>query len=275
MCHSEHCYKGYVIEGEPNGQIVDGAYFAPAPEPQDGSETIPSCAVVLLTDIFGLALKNPRIIADELAQRIGCDVWVPDLFQGRPPFTAEELEPLLPDTGNPNDQMTFMRKMWMLMLGLSRAFRLYAIRPAVVDPRAAAFIRRLRDERKYDKIGAVGYCFGGALCIRLGAAGAVDSLVVCHPTINNADQIREVRVPTAFACAEADSSFTPAIRKEAEKYFESQKGTEGAVEFEFKDYPGTVHGFATRPNPKVPEVVEAYKVALDQTAGWFRKTLCS
>lgn len=77
----DHCYQGYAIEGEPHGQLVGDAYFAPAPKSAD-DEGAQSCAVVLLTDIFGLALKNPKIIADELAQRIGCDVWVPDLFEG-------------------------------------------------------------------------------------------------------------------------------------------------------------------------------------------------
>ena len=64
------------------------------------------------------------------------------------------------------------------------------------------FIRKLRAERKYEKIGAVGYCYGGALGIRLGAAHVLDSLVICHPTIHSADGIRDIRVPTAFVCAE-------------------------------------------------------------------------
>ena len=36
---------------------------------------------------------------------------------------------------------------------------------------------------------------------------------------------------------------------------------------------GTVHGFAARPNLAMPEVVEAYKGALQQTVDWFNKTL--
>ena len=39
-------------------------------------------AIVLLTDIFGLPLPNPRIVADHLAEQVGVDVWVPDLFNG-------------------------------------------------------------------------------------------------------------------------------------------------------------------------------------------------
>lgn len=34
------------------------------------------------TDIFGLALPNPKIMADLFAERTGRDVYVPDLFDG-------------------------------------------------------------------------------------------------------------------------------------------------------------------------------------------------
>ena len=71
------CTQGYVLPGEPAGSMVDGVYFSPAPEGVSATK-----AVVLLTDIFGLALKNNKILADELAKRVGCDVWVPDLFAG-------------------------------------------------------------------------------------------------------------------------------------------------------------------------------------------------
>jgi hypothetical protein len=75
----EHCTQGYVLPGEPEGTIVDGAYFHAASAATDSA--LPSTsAVVLLTDIFGLDLKNSKIIADKLSKELGCDVWVPDLF---------------------------------------------------------------------------------------------------------------------------------------------------------------------------------------------------
>ena len=73
----EHCTQGYVLSGEPTGSIVDGAYYSPGPK---GSSK--SCAILVLTDIFVLPLKNPKIIADKLAEQVGCDVWVPDVFDG-------------------------------------------------------------------------------------------------------------------------------------------------------------------------------------------------
>jgi dienelactone hydrolase len=37
--------------------------------------------------------------------------------------------------------------------------------------------------------------------------------------------------------------------------------------------PGTVHGFAARPNLSLPEIKEAHEKAFEQTVAWFEKTL--
>ena len=73
-----YCYKGFVIPGEPKGSTVGPDYFTPAP----GDATEQPKAIVLLTDIFGLRLPNPRVIADHFAEHVGVDVWVPDYFSG-------------------------------------------------------------------------------------------------------------------------------------------------------------------------------------------------
>jgi carboxymethylenebutenolidase len=78
------CTTGGFLPGEPTGTFsTQGAYFTPAPvalEPEDPQAS--KRAVLLLTDAFGLPLKNSKILADNLAKRLNCDVWVPDLFEG-------------------------------------------------------------------------------------------------------------------------------------------------------------------------------------------------
>ena len=96
--------------------MVGPDYFIPAPS--DATER--PRAIVLLTDIFGLRLPNPRIIANHFTEHVGVDVWVPDYFNGafsliswyaflvvteprrtlpsgKLPMDANELEPLIPD----------------------------------------------------------------------------------------------------------------------------------------------------------------------------------
>lgn len=39
-------------------------------------------AIVILPDMFGLSINNTKLIADVLNEKVGCDVYVPDLFAG-------------------------------------------------------------------------------------------------------------------------------------------------------------------------------------------------
>ncbi len=72
----ERCIQGFVMKDEPEGSMVGDAYV------HEGTDK--SRAVVLLTDIFGLPLVNCKLNADELSERLSCDVWVPDYFAGEP-----------------------------------------------------------------------------------------------------------------------------------------------------------------------------------------------
>lgn len=74
------CVQGSFLPGEPTETFSDefqGAYFAPGP-----GEGPSKRAVLYLTDSFGLEVKNSKIMADEFAKRLECDVWIPDYFAG-------------------------------------------------------------------------------------------------------------------------------------------------------------------------------------------------
>ena len=79
-----NCTEGGFLPGEPTGTInshFQGAYYSPGPPLSDGTSAS-NRAVILLTDAFGLPLKNCKIIADDLAKHLECDVWIPDYFAG-------------------------------------------------------------------------------------------------------------------------------------------------------------------------------------------------
>ena len=44
------------------------------------------------------------------------------------------------------------------------------------------------------------------MAVRLGSTDLFDSLVVCHPGTLTVDQIKAVKKPTAWACAEGELS---------------------------------------------------------------------
>ena len=64
--------------------MIGTAYHRSAPASPSGTDASKHAIILLtvLTDIFGLAIKNPRIIADLLSEKVGVDVWVPDVFNG-------------------------------------------------------------------------------------------------------------------------------------------------------------------------------------------------
>jgi len=262
----DNCSKGLVLPGDPTGTIgPDGAYLASAP-PSDVTLTH---AVVLLTDAFGLPLKNCKILADALSNRLGCDVWVPDIFNGDPLFSPDALN-FVPDKAGVKTSPWGMLR--VVFACIPRLAAIYRSRPSVVDSRIASFITKLREEKKYDKIGAIGYCFGGSCAIRLGSSDLVNSIVVCHPGPCTVGQIKAIKVPAAWACAEEDEYFGKKLRLKAESVFSERKGKD-VIEYQFTDYKGTAHGFAARPNLSIPEVKEAFEKSLDQAVEWFNKTL--
>ncbi|KAG7443072.1 dienelactone hydrolase endo-1-3,1,4-beta-D-glucanase [Guyanagaster necrorhizus] len=258
-----NCFKGEILAGEPTGTIsIQGAYYAQSSEPS-------TRAVLLLTDIFGLRLKNSKILADFFAEQLKCDVWVPDLFDGKPPVEVHEMK--IPE--RVGEKIGFFGYLTFFWIFLKRFPLVIRSRPSVVDQRVTTFINALKAEKKYEKLGAVGYCFGGAVAVRIGATNLFDTIVVCHPGGLSTEQFKALKVPSSWACAEEDMGFKPAARAAAEAELAGRKGKPNFVEYEFIDHKGTTHGFAARPNLAYPEVKAGFEAALQQTVEWFKKTL--
>ncbi|KAF9049633.1 dienelactone hydrolase endo-1,3,1,4-beta-D-glucanase [Hymenopellis radicata] len=252
------CFKGIALAGDTVGSIsTNGAYFSPAPS---GTS---KAAVVLLTDAFGLDLNNPKVMADLFAKELDCDVWVPDLFDGRPP-TPERA----------GDKMSFWAKLQLFFLILKRLpVFIFRCRPSLVDKRITDLVSKIQANKKYEKIGAVGYCFGGSAAIRLGPTGVFNTLVIAHPGGFSFKDVEALNVPSSWACAEEDMSFSPEKRLKAEVIIAAKKEKNPSLDYEFIDYKGTTHGFAARPNLDYPEVKEGFEACMAQTVNWFKKTL--
>ncbi|KIK69628.1 hypothetical protein GYMLUDRAFT_34013 [Collybiopsis luxurians FD-317 M1] len=255
------CKKGAILPGEPTGSIApNGAYFSPGPSGDSAR------AIILLTDIFGLPLVNSKLLADHFSKKLSCDVWVPDMFNGKPPFAVDAMK--FPERAG--EKLQLLPNLIKLVPSLPA---LYRNRPPVVLVRLRSFIEALQAEKKYGKIGAVGYCFGGAMAVKLAGTDLLNSVVICHPAPVSEQEVRAMKIPSSWACAEEDMSFKPKTRQKTEAIFVSRKNQGNPIEYEFRDYKGTTHGFAARPNLAYPEVKAGYEGALEQTVQWFEKTL--
>ncbi|KAF8991051.1 dienelactone hydrolase endo-1,3,1,4-beta-D-glucanase [Cyathus striatus] len=260
------CFKGALLPGEPKGTInKDGSYLAAYPEGNLDR------TVVLLTDIFGLPVKNCKLMADEFSQSLGCDVWVPDMFAGIPPVSLSQVT--LPD--QPGTKKTFWDRVKFIFTMLKCLPWFWRSRPAVAQQRVDDFITKIKAEQGYKKVGAVGYCYGGTIAFRLAAnrPKVLDAMVIAHPGPISLDYLKAISVPSSWACAEEDDSFPKEKRLKVEAILEQRKDSKDPVPYEFKDYNGTVHGFATRPNLTIPEVKAGYEGAFNQAVEWFKRYL--
>ena len=158
-----HCVSGRALPGEPTGVFHEGPYFHPAPTSESATDSsAPKRAVVLLTDAFGLPFKNCKLLADKYSERLGCDVWIPDIFNGvfitqlaqtavmdslsymhvftgRPPIPAGTIYDDLPQTPGATIPLTTkLRMLWTMLMSLPARF---ANRAAVLDARVETVSR--------------------------------------------------------------------------------------------------------------------------------------
>ena len=88
------------------------------------------------------------------------------------------------------------------------------------EPEMAAFVRTLRSEKGFDKVGVIGYCYGGWAVFRL--AGMEDGrgrrLVDCatagHPSLVTKEDIDGVRpdVAVQVLAPEHDTAYTTELK---------------------------------------------------------------
>jgi len=144
------CTSRNLLPGSPKGTEEGSAYLAKGSNRGDTADK----AVVVFTDSFGLAISNPKIIADTIAERTGFDVWVPDLFNGvlstcirdldarRSPYTTRPGHPPVPSNTpdfaprSPGEKVGFWRMAKFYLTALTNVPGFIAARPGVVDPRA-------------------------------------------------------------------------------------------------------------------------------------------
>ena len=129
----------------------------------------------------------------------------------------------------------------------------------------------LRAEHGVTKIQAVGYCFGGLHILLLGGSASplVDTIVGCHVSQANKNHFEQLQVPAAFVCAEEDNFFSDSLRLEAERILAKKS----PLPSQFLVTEGTVHGFASRPDPDNPVVMKAYQQANDFIVQWAKTHL--
>jgi dienelactone hydrolase len=207
---SSCCLKHFAWDGSPSGHE---STLAGNPTYITGSN--PDAAVLYIHDALGWKFSNARLLADHFAQEANVTVFIPDFFGGERLDEAAIKEGRWGDIDMPG----FMKRN-------AREVR---------EPEIFACARELRE--KYQKLGTVGYCFGGwavmvcmvcseSICAvlmqeqRLGAKEhdppLVDCVICAHPSwITKEDIDGYGSTPVQFLAPEIDTMFPLELKMHA------------------------------------------------------------
>lgn len=149
-------------------------------------------------------------------------------------------------------------------------------REAVSRPLIDGFINTIRMTPGTDKIGAVGFCWGGRYAILQahgkteGSVGGVDAAFAAHPSLVAVPgDFDPVSKPLSLAFGTKDSLVDEATRGKILDLM----GTKTEVEHEIRFYEEQVHGFALRSDWSSDKDKEAMDEATKQGIEWMSKYL--
>ncbi|KAI4167692.1 MAG: hypothetical protein LQ343_007011 [Gyalolechia ehrenbergii] len=240
---SQCCLSGFAWNGTPRGKEEKlghlDAYITGSAES--------GVAILFLHDIFGWRFPNNRLLADHFAKEVNATVYIPDFFHGE---VVEE------DTIVDEKK----RAQFDFMAWAGRHSK------EIRGPEVFEAARALKQDLGFQKIAAIGYCWGGWPAFQLAAKGRdlVDCISVAHPTFVTKEEIDAVGVPVQIIAPENDPAFTPELRAYANKVI-----PELNVEYDYQHFPKLDHGFAVRGDPNDKTQKEGLERAKNAAVSWF------
>ncbi|KAF2490258.1 alpha/beta-hydrolase [Lophium mytilinum] len=275
------CIKGTIHAGLPIGteETLHGlnTYIV-------GNRTNPRATIVLYSDIFGLPLPNNKLIADAYAKSGEYLVYLPDFFKGDPvPLKLADI--LIPVDESKQSSLG----KYSGLLARAPAFLMWMARhkEAPTNKVCMDFLQALRRATpKGQKIGMVGFCWGGKYAIRAGLKsnmiqvdGAkvplVDAVVALHPShVAVPEDVEGLVVPVSYGWGLEDTGVKIEQKGKVEEIHAKARKAGGTVpEMQHKVYKPGRHGFAVRGNPDDPLERACLEDSVTQALDWFARWL--
>jgi len=249
-----------------------------------GNTTNPKAIIVMYSDIFGLLLPNNKLIADSYAKSGEYLVYLPDFFQGDP-VQLKVADLLIPvDAAK---QSTLGKYTGLLASAPSFIMWMTRHKFATTDKVCMDFLGSLRRATpKSQKIGMVGFCWGGRYAIRAGLESnmiemdgekvpLVDAVVALHPSNMVLQQdVQPLVVPVSYGWGLEDPQVKIETKGQVEEiHAKAKKAGTKVPEMEHKVYKPGRHGFAVRGNPDDPEERKCLEDSVTQVLDWFKRWL--
>ena len=275
------CIKGTIHKGQPQGKTETlyglTTYIV-------GNRTNPRATIVMYSDIFGLPLVNNKLIADAYAKSCEYLVYLPDFFKGDP-VPLKTADVLLPVDASKQSAIS----KYGGLLAKAPAFVMWMTRHKE-GPTNKTFIDFMQSLRRAtprsQKIGAVGFCWGGKYAIRAGLESnmiqiegekvpLVDAVAALHPShLALPADVEKLVVPTSIGWGVEDEGVKFEQKGLVEGVHEkAKKAGKKLPEIEHKVYRPGRHGFAVRGNPDDPQERKCLEDSVTQVLDWFKKWL--
>lgn len=250
-----------------------------------GNRTTARATIVIYSDVFGLALPNNKLIADAYAKSGEYLVYLPDFFEGDP------VQLKLADALIPVDaaKQSAFAKYTGILAGVP-AFVMWMMRhkEAHTNEVCVDFLGKLRRATpEAQKIGMVGFCWGGRYALRAGTEAnmitleggkkvpLVDAVVALHPSnLVFPGDVQNPVVPMSVGWGLEDTGVKIEQKGIVEGIHAKEKEAGRELpELEHKVYTPGRHGFAVRGNPDDPQERAALEDSLKQVLTWFERWL--
>ncbi|KUJ07473.1 dienelactone hydrolase family protein [Mollisia scopiformis] len=248
MSVSNCCLTAFQWNGTPKGHEAklanNNCYITSSANPN------PKTAVFLIHDLLGWDFLNVRLLADHYAEETNTTVYAPDFFGGE----SVDRDHVLAGRFDKIDLHGFIGKN-------SREIR---------EPEIFACAKALKE--KYEKVAAVGFCYGGWAVLRLGAKEHKSPLVDCislgHPSLMIKKDFDEVAVPVQILAPEIDQAFTQELKEYAFTTIMKL-----GVPFNYQHFPGVEHACLVRGDENIKGEREAMARGKNAAVAWFKQFL--
>ncbi|KAF2112396.1 dienelactone hydrolase [Lophiotrema nucula] len=272
---SSCCLSGKVQDGKPTGNVrTIGGLETYVAEPESNST---AQSIIFLVDIFGWTFPNVRLLADSYAKE-GFTAYIPDVHNGDslPIDFLQDVEPPLPE----RESLSLTAKAASTAkVGATLGPWLVKHREAVSKPIIDGFIREVKKIPGTDKVGTIGFCWGGRYSIlsahSLDPSLAIDAAYACHPSLVAIPaDFDPISRPVSFALGDKDSLLGEKEIGQIKDIMEKKKSEDG-VQSEIVVYEDQVHGFALRGDWSSEKDKKAMDDAQKQGIEWFKKHLAT
>jgi len=268
---SSCCLSGTVNSGTPKGrEDTIGGLDTYISEPEGGST---AKTVIFLVDIFGWKFPNVRLLADDYA-KAGFYCYIPDVHQGDslPIEFLQNVEPPLKD----QEQAGLVDKVKnTAIVGTTLGPWLLKHREAVSEPIISGFVNTVRQIPGTQKIGAIGFCWGGRYAIlqahgkKEGSVGGVDAAYACHPSlIAIPGDFEPVTMPLSLALGDRDSLLDAKSVEQIKEVMDKKSSPS-----EVRIYEDQVHGFTLRGDWSSEKDKKAMDDSEEQGISFFKRYL--